>query len=328
MTSRSMRTKLTFPRDEAPHFTPVEWWYYSGHLWAGQERPFAFHCAFFLNQMFMRPPLLSAHCSVGDQAKREFTWAERIGSLPLEAIGRPPLRLNLGDWHAEGVAGKYSLCVGTDDYQLSLSLYDQHSAPTVHGLYNYVSYGKGGKSWYYSRPRLHASGSLVCRGQRHQVTGTVWLDHQWGEFDLTVIRGWDWLGLHLGDGRSLMLYRILLCDHLPQQHGFLGTLVAADGTPSPVSAPETTIAPLRFWNSPRTGQRYPIEWRIALPAQDVDLRATAAITGCELSPTRSPGLHYWEGGMVLNSSTGTMGRGYGEFFRRDFSVWKVPRTTG
>jgi len=41
------------------------------------------------------------------------------------------------------------------------------------------------------------------------VTGTSWFDHEFGSNQLRPDQaGWDWYGLHLSDGRDLMLYLI------------------------------------------------------------------------------------------------------------------------
>jgi predicted secreted hydrolase len=46
-------------------------------------------------------------------------------------------------------------------------------------------------------------------GREVTVTGTAWLDREWGTTALAPEQtGWDWLALQLSDGADLMYYRL------------------------------------------------------------------------------------------------------------------------
>ncbi len=60
--------------------------------------------------------------------------------------------------------------------------------------------------------------------------------------------------------------------------------------------------PLRSWSSPATGARYPVAWRIRLPAEDLELRSATPLAEQELAGEPGAGFTYWEG---LVDYTGT-----------------------
>ena len=62
--------------------------------------------------------------------------------------------------------------------------------------------------------------------------------------------------------------------------------------------------PGRVWVSPRSGTAYPVEWRLEVPQEDIDLRVSAAFDEQEMVMT----VRYWEGAVEVSGSH--RGRGY------------------
>jgi predicted secreted hydrolase len=56
----------------------------------------------------------------------------------------------------------------------------------------------GEASYYYSYPRLVAKGAVSLARGDYEVTGNVWMDHEFGSAQLAANQiGWDWIGLQL-----------------------------------------------------------------------------------------------------------------------------------
>ncbi len=66
----------------------------------------------------------------------------------------------------------------------------------------------GGSSHYYSATHMPATGTLRTVGRTLALTGTSWLDHQWGDYrnDPRAFN-WDWFSCRFDDGSQLMLYQ-------------------------------------------------------------------------------------------------------------------------
>ena len=72
---------------------------------------------------------------------------------------------------------------------------------------------------------------------------------------------------------------------------------------------ELFFEPLRFWTSPQTGARYPVEWRVLSPAGSHTVRSL--LDAQELDARGSTGTVYWEGlSDLLDAQGQPVGRGY------------------
>jgi hypothetical protein len=112
-------------------------------------------------------------------------------------------------------------------------------------------------SFYVSQPHLAVQGTLALKGQRFEVRGTAWLDHEWSEALLhPEAVGWDWIGMNLFDGHSLTAFQLRRKDGSKLWAG--GSFRAAGSAQSATdiyrfSAGEVDFQPRRWWTSPLPG---------------------------------------------------------------------------
>ena len=167
-------------------------------------------------------------------------------------------------------------------------------------------------SFYVSHPQLAVQGRLRLGDQTFTVNGRAWLDHEWSQALLhPEAVGWDWIGMNLDDGGSLTAFRLRRAD---------GSALWAGGSWRPASdaqrsgamyfgPDDVVLAPRRFWTSPRTRARYPVEWSVRTPAGRYTVRAV--INPQELDSRQSTGTVYWEGlSDLLDAQGQRVGRGY------------------
>jgi predicted secreted hydrolase len=169
-------------------------------------------------------------------------------------------------------------------------------------------------SLYTSFTRMATTGRLEIEGRSYRVKGQSWMDREFGSNQLTEAQvGWDWFSLQLDGGRELMLY------HLRDRTGAVdfarGTLVSSDGTTVYLKESDWTLEALDHWESPETEARYPVRWRLRLPAAALDLEIAALMPNQENVSRLTPGLHYWEGAVLVRQAVGStsgapVGRGY------------------
>src|SRR6266568_2320238 len=188
----------------------------------------------------------------GSATSRDFARAKLLGPFPWTSTG------------ADVIDAAMDAEPGAEvPFALRLSLTDEKQAALHHG--GYIEYGPAGGSYYYSRTRIAASGSLSSAGgDPTAVSGVAWMDHQWGNFVVASGGGWDWFSLQLDDRTELMLYVLRGVDG--QTTGVYGTQVLSDGGLVDL-APGTVSAEVRgTWTSPHTGASYPSGWRLRLPS--------------------------------------------------------------
>jgi predicted secreted hydrolase len=215
-----------------------------------------------------------------------------------------------------GRDGRDKLSAAMPGYKLDLDL-TALRPPALHlgvpplqpGL---LSFGPAGYSYYYSRTRMAAAGTLeVEGGPPLGVRGEAWMDHQWGDF-LVLGGGWDWFAGNLADGRDVTIS--LVRDASGATLASYGTLVEATGEARHLPPGSFTVDVEGAWTSPRTGVRYPSGWRLRVPGDGLDTLWTPLLEDQELDTRASSGVTYWEGAVAIEEagSRAGLGRGYVE----------------
>jgi predicted secreted hydrolase len=139
------------------------------------------------------------------------------------------------------------------------------------------------------------------------VKGTAWLDHEWSsDMMAPEASGWDWAGINLADGGSLMAFRMRDATGGAVWAG--GTLRTADGRARTFAPADVRFTGRRMWRSPRTGIEYPVAMTLAVPGAEFTLEPMQ--DDQELDSRASTGTIYWEGAVRALQSGRETGRGY------------------
>jgi predicted secreted hydrolase len=314
--------RFQFPDDHGPHPDyRNEWWYVTGNLHAADGRAFGFQVTFF--RFALTPEALAsdsawrtqqvwmAHAALSDIAGGEHPAYERFARQAVGLAGAQlaPLSVWLEDWRLQYDAQRdsWQLQLPTEGFDLSLNLVP--ASPIIlqgdQGL-SRKSSEPGNASYYYSLPRLQASGRLRLRGESLAVQGLAWLDREWSTSALGPGQtGWDWLSLHLQDGRNLMYYQLRRADGSSDPHSS-GSVSDADGLRRRLDRSQVRLIPLAWWSA--GDRRYPIEWRLQLQDEPHAWRIRALLADQEMRL----GVRYWEGAVeVTDVVSGTpLGHGY------------------
>ena len=314
---------LAFPADHGSHPQyRTEWWYFTGNLKSTDGDLYGFELTFF--RVGLRPPgadarrhsawaknqIWMAHLAVTDAAKQRFVARERIAreALGLAGAERAPTRVWVKGWSAaradDGERERWRLSARDGDLGLELDLATD-GAPVMNGEAALDRKGPepGNASYYYSLPRLATTGVLVLDGREIAVQGNAWMDREWSTSALgDDVAGWDWFGLRLSDGGSLMFYR--LRGHDGTADAFSGgMLVDAAGRGQQLGRDDVELTPIDYWTSPVRRTRYPIAWRLKVPSAQLALELRPYVSDQELNLS----VRYWEGA-VSGGGTGPDGR--------------------
>jgi predicted secreted hydrolase len=323
----TIRRELSFPADHGSHDDfRTEWWYFVGNLDSTAGAHFGFELTFFRialspeaqsrNSAWGTNQVWMANFAVTDVGQRRFETAERFarGALGLAGAEADPFRVWVKDWSVEGSMDESAadLRVTARDEAMSLALQLKSSKPPIaqgDGGLDAKGPEIGNASYYYSFPRLAATGSIEVAGIATDVAGSAWIDREWGTSALSPgVVGWDWFALQLSDGRELMYYRLRHAsgDASPFSGG---SIVGADGESRRLAADDVRLTVVDYWRSGRTGIRYPVAWRMEVPSEDAVLEIAPYLEGQEVDLS----VRYWEGAVRVEGSRGTSrvtGQGY------------------
>ena len=319
---------FAFPTDHGPHLKyQTEWWYFTGNLEDADGGHFGYQLTFFRRGLSPEAPerlstfatnqVYFAHLAITDVPGGSHHEVERFsrGAAGLAGAVGDPFQVWLEDWRLEALNEQGSslhLSATDGDFGLDLTL-DSQKPIVLHGFdgLSPKSAEPGNASYYLSFTRLETSGELTVDGERFDIRGESWFDHEWSTSALgPKALGWDWFGLQLSDGRDLMLAVIRNADGtIDQVSG--GTMVEADGSFRSLVSGEFELNVLDRWISPNSGAAYPASWQISVPSAGLELTLTPWLKDQEMNTS----FVYWEGAVnITGISNGVdiVGHGYVE----------------
>jgi predicted secreted hydrolase len=312
--------ELQLPQDEGSH-PPfrIEWWYVTGWLDEGVERPTGFQVTFFRVRTglaednpsrFSASQVLFAHAAVADPARGKLLHAQRSARVGfgLAEAREGRVDVTLDDWSMRQDGDRYLAVVRDAEFAFDLEL-RRIQSPMLQGEAGFSRKGPDPRaaSYYYSLPQLEVSGELVVDGKARRVSGRAWFDHEWSsDYVDESATGWDWIGINLADGGALMAFRMR--DGQGGERWAGATLRSADGSVQSYAPDEIEWTPLRRWRSPRTGTEFPVAWRARIGHREFEIEPL--MDDAELDSRRSTGTIYWEGPVRLLEQGRETGKGY------------------
>ena len=292
---------IKFPRDHGAHPDyRQEWWYVTGWLKTQAGADLGFQVTFFRTKInlensnpstFTPRQVILAHAALSDPRHGRLRHDERAARSALGLAGsrEGTTKVWVDDWSLVLSEEIYSAKIIARDFSLDLR-FTAKDAPVLQGAAGFSRKGNRPEeaSYYYSRPQLRVSGST----NGSQVTGTAWLDHEWSSRYMSAgAAGWDWCGINLDGGGSLMAFRMRDKDGKAQ-----------------FAPPGVAFEPLRTWKSPRTGVEYPVAMKVL--TKDGELRLEPLMDDQELDARASTGTIYWEGAVTAFKDKTPVGKGY------------------
>ena len=306
--------QVHFPEDEGAHpESRMEWWYLNTTVSDNEDHQYTAMLAYF------RPSLKIL--SIADLEANNFyqevpTIPELMVARPNYAEGSLDLRWDDYDrWYrTDENSYRYSLKAKGDTIGFSFDL-AQDKEPLMVGGDGLIDWTEG-STYYYSLTRLQVKGQLEIDGERIDVTGIGWMDHQWMA-DLAE-RGWQWFSIQLDDNTDIICWNIVNLDGTVESSDL--TMMPADG--SVYHTTNLQLEPIDFWVSPDTGETYGMTWMLREPKHGLDLEIKTRFPQQEIVLFREVPQYtwqFWEGGTIVSGQIdgeSVSGIGYAELVPR------------
>ena len=284
--------RFSFPADHGAHPEfRIEWWYITGWL----DDALGFQVTFFRARpeeesdnpsRFNPRQILLAHAALSDPKRGRLLHDERAAragfGLAQAETGRTGVWIE--DWSLALEGERYEARIAAREFDFAFTFLASRVVLQGEGGFSRKGHRPHEASYYYSRPHMRVAGRLNGR----QVSGSAWLDHEWSSAYLAPeAAGWDWTGINLQEGKSLMAFRMR----------------DRSGAPHYVP-PGTRFEALRWWRSPRTGVQYPVSMQVN------GVRLEPLMDDQELDSRASTGTIYWEGAVRAFREASQVGQGY------------------
>ncbi len=307
--------QFSFPTDHGPHPDyRIEWWYLTATLTGENGVDYGVQWTLFRSALapdpggtWQTPQLWMGHA--GLTTPDQHFSAERLGrgGIGQAGVEATPFTAWIDDWAMTSTAptgadalSQLALTALGEDFAYDLTL--TADGPLIfHGDGGYsVKSADGQASYYYSQPFYRASGTLNLPDGPVAVSGTAWLDREWSSQPLSDTQdGWDWFSLQFETGARMMGFGLRDRDGAVYT---AATWIEPDGTTTAYPNGALRLTPLG--HAQVAGRTVPVEWRLELPARDLDIRTTPVNPQSWMDVSVS----YWEGPIRFTGSH--EGRGY------------------
>ena len=273
---------IYFPEDEGWHPSELaEWWYTCAHL-TGESTgtEYSVMLTYFYNPDFGFDGFRIFNIS--DETNGQF-YAQ---TLPCNYISLAQEHLNIQAYPLGSVAEEWVTLEDTlgnlipFEYHLSATsengaidlLYNTIKRPLMVGGTGFLYQGASSYTYYYSQTMLDVSGTLTLNDITEPVTGTAWLDRQYGEFDPSEDEDYEWFCIQLSNGMDLNICNIFDAQNqIPDTLTYkLCSIYINDSTYTATSDFEITRVQYSFM--PDSVMCYSQQWCITL--NNIDLTIT------------------------------------------------------
>lgn len=315
---------IELPADEAAHYScQMEWWYYTGHLFADDGNEYGFEVTFFKRMMNEdhAPGCLSfiplywfqdvgmvGHFAISDLKKNEFVSKDLPNVFRSWRADPDILHVGINGWLARSVDGAHIVKADMHGYQIDVKL-KPLKPPALNGPDGIVGKGGDNANYYYSYTSLAAEGFLTVDGKKKLVRGKAWMDHEFGTMRLVKTqKGWDWFSIQLDNNTELMIYLLRDKNDIVTESG--GTFVSENGGTRWLKLTDFELKSTKTWLSSKTGTIYPSEWEITVKPLNMKLHVVPLMDAQELDIYP---VTYWEGAVSIDGSyagKAVKGRGY------------------
>ncbi len=317
-------SKISFPGDEGFHLDePVEWLYINGHI-TGESTGDTYS---FMLSYFYYP-------AYGFDGFRIFNLANETSnqfydeSLPCkyETAAKDSLYIiaevsdlisvhteewvTLTDSTGRMMPFQYRINASSRSGSIDINC-NTVKRPLIIADSGFLYQGNTGYTYYYSQTMIEISGILNFNSVEDSVSGTGWIDHQYGSFNPNDGEEYEWFCIQLDNGMDLNIWNIFTDDNrIPDTSTYRICSIYVNDSTS-FTAYDFNIERLKYEYTPDNMRCYSQQWNLLIDTLNIDLLISAQNSESEVMlPFR-----FFEGSTVINGTVGGIqvkGKGFAE----------------
>ncbi|GIV34823.1 MAG: hypothetical protein KatS3mg031_2358 [Chitinophagales bacterium] len=212
-----------------------------------------------------------------------------------------------GNTYSKRADNSYDLHLYDEEQQIGCTINLKPEKPPVRHGDNGVVLGVSAENmFYYFIPRCTVQGDIYVRGEKFEVSGSGWYDHEFGKPPDEENKagsngkpqkrrdvGWNWLSTQLDNGYEISAYDLFdLSGKKPRGVGKWAIVIDPAGNRRAYT--DFNLQPLDLWTSMRTFNDYPVKWLLDIPGAKISLTVTTPFEQQEFMTVISKPA-FWEG---------------------------------
>ncbi|MGN6267064.1 MAG: lipocalin-like domain-containing protein [Ginsengibacter sp.] len=272
---------ISFPADEGHHTTePIEWWYTAGHLAGAQSgKTYSYMLTYFY---------YPASSYGGFRILNITDETTGIFYQDAKLVRYTALSTTHLDIHASVTGGDNEFWTTKTDSQGNLIPFEYNinaassaagfqldyistKRPLILADSGYLKEGLANYTYYYSQTTNQVSGELTLNGITENVTGTSWIDRQYGDFDRLMGEKYEWFFLQLSNGMDINVWNVFTANNKLPANSKYRILSSYVNDNTQYTTSDFKIERLGFNWMPDSQMCYSNKWRLTSPINKIDI---------------------------------------------------------
>ena len=286
---------IIFPSDEGRHSSePSEWWYTVGHLTGvNTGTNYSYMLTYFYTPQGPYQGFRILNVSNDDTgefyASTEPLIYAVLATDSLNILAKTGITLTGTEFwrNKTDVNGmipfEYVLSANSANGAVNLE-YIAQKPPLILGGDGLFDQGSSNYTYYYSQTKNSVSGTFTFKGVTEPVTGTSWIDRQYGTFNpSTTTEKYEWFSLQLSNGMDINFWDLFTADNkIPNDEKYRNISVYVDEDSSYTNF-DFNVERLKF-NFTNDNQRcYSQKWRLTSDVNSIDVIIETLHSNTEVS---------------------------------------------
>ena len=329
---------ISFPNDEGRHINePVEWWYTTGHIvgnTSGTNYSYMLSYFYFPRNGFDGFRILNisndATGEIFNETKLVNFTTLSTDKLNIEAavfLGGTETWKNKTETNGDLIPFEYVINASSANTTLNLE-YKALKPPLIIDGDGFFNQGGISYTYYYSQTKNNVTGTLTLNGVTETISGSSWIDRQYGNFNPFNRENYEWLSIQLSNGMDINLWNIFTnANTIPDQLEYR-LLAAYVNDNTQYTNKDFQLERLTFDCSADGLKCYSQQWRLTSAINNLDLIITTLHHDSEvLLPFR-----FYEGATTITGTVNGVsvtGIGFAELLHSyDTPVLSITNPTG
>lgn len=313
---------ISFSLDEGYHSSEnIEWWYTTGHVTGKSTGTnYSYMLSYFYYPYLGFQGFRILNITNDDTGEHFFDTNpvnyEQLATDKLQiqasSIFLPKTEYwnNKFDGNNQIIPFEYLLFASTNDTEINLE-YETLKRPLILGDDGKFDLGQSSYTYYYSQTKNKVSGTLTFKGFTENVTGSSWIDRQYGSFNPLEDEKYEWLSIQLSNGMDINLWNLFTDENIIPDNLEYRILSAYVDEETQYTTKDFNLERLKFDCTPDNQKCYSQQWRLTSSINNIDLIITTLHNDSEVQfPFR-----FYEGAISITGKVNgvdVIGKGFAE----------------
>ena len=313
---------ISFPEDEGRHTSePTEWWYTTGHVTGNTTgNNYSYMLSYFYNPKFGYDGFRIFNITKDETGEKFFeTKVIKYDILATDSVhikvsdltpGKNEIWKNKSDLQDQIIPFEYMISASSANAGIDLE-YKTVKRPLIIGDTGKFDQGISNYTYYYSQTMNEVKGTVTFNGITEDVTGTSWIDRQYGTFNPNTGEKYEWFSIQLSNNMDLNLWNLFTDDYsIPDDKRYRILSVYVDEN-TQYTTKDFNIERLKYKFTDDGEMCYSQKWRLTSSRNNIDLTLTVLHSDSEvLLPFR-----FYEGSIIISGTVNgrqVTGQGFSE----------------